>query len=174
MPKAETPDSPPQSPAAPLRCAECGHAVHGPRQCAECQCLWGRQQPARTPAPAAPLEATPARIDLEVEALLRRRMAMYDWTERETAAINDFILTVRSGVAEDLAYLAEWWPERDVTDDDVRFVDEEVGCRSGMWDHVPAERIIAAAWKRLAEGVKPSPAPLAAARTHPEDPTRGQ
>lgn len=49
----------------------------------------------------------PAPGTAEAEAMLRRHMAMYDWTKRETVAINDYILTVSEGIAEDLADFAE-------------------------------------------------------------------
>lgn len=38
----------------------------------------------------------------EAEALLRKHAAMYDWSKSEAKAIEDFILTVRFGMQEDL------------------------------------------------------------------------
>lgn len=50
------------------------------------------------PAPRIPPRSVQA-----VEVMLRRHMAMYDWKKGETRAINDFILTTRFGIAEELA-----------------------------------------------------------------------
>lgn len=40
---------------------------------------------------------------LRAEAMLRRHASMYDWSKREAAAINDYILTVRHGIGEELS-----------------------------------------------------------------------
>lgn len=50
-----------------------------------------------------PLYADVTAGGAEAERMLRRHMAMYRWSKREAVAINDFILTVREGVAEAIA-----------------------------------------------------------------------
>lgn len=55
-----------------------------------------------TPAPHDDLVDEPAKA---AETMLRRHAAMYDWTKAESKAINDFILTTRHGVGEELVAL---------------------------------------------------------------------